>query len=659
MWCTMDHPTDVRNNHIARIQVSSSSGREWTFRQWGNPFGLPILLVHGLGCSADDWDAQSQIEAMAGRPAHYLAIDLPGHFLGRNPDVRLPELAAEISSAIVTLGFGDYAVVGHSFGGTVALLLTASDERVRWCAVGGVGMESWSADGRNELVAALARRTPRPRDESLFDFLVSRGCDLGTIAHIVSGDPPWPTALANAVDRVRLLTTFDDLEDTKELATALGLDQPIVLPGDHVSSFLSGAFLAEALNWRVSHERHATPEERSRVLALSGFPGSGKTTVAHRLAAALDMAHVSSDVVRLRRFRPPTYSIEESLAVRADLRSQVSELLRRGRSVIVDATHTNAEARIELRELLSAVTESGHPAMAVWLDATEDELRARVDRRSTRPRLDVDVSQADVRVLEHMLGAVTSGWIGLRCDVTDIPSDATAAQIRALLTGAVTPLDAPAYLQGHAALAEMAGRAATGGDWTAAPWVGQVLEQVRHDRAEGTFDHWGESTTIDENVGSTVVADTVLSALLGAAGLAGSAVRLNAGLAHTYGYLFAHRWTPYGWKRERWLDGQVAAHLGTERGRLAPVPTRGTLLGNLTESLDCHLRSGDLCQAVRRSRLVERDPGTGQVTQTWLIRRQGVPGAALSYGTGEGTSFRHVTTFPVDDAYAAALVVRV
>lgn len=56
----------------------------------------------------------------------------------------------------------------------------------------------------------------------------------------------------------------------------------------------------------------------------------------------------------------------------------------------------------------------------------------------------------------------------------------------------------------------------------------------------------------------------------------------NAGIMHTYAYLFSTLKTPYGYKRERWLDNSLTKGLGLTQNYLSPLTKEGTLLSNLT-----------------------------------------------------------------------------
>jgi pimeloyl-ACP methyl ester carboxylesterase len=79
-----------------------------------------VVLVHGLGGSADDWGAQ--IPLLAGR-YHVLAIDLPGfgHSDGGSKHYTPENYAAVLHHLIQQRARAPVLLVGHSLGGAVAL----------------------------------------------------------------------------------------------------------------------------------------------------------------------------------------------------------------------------------------------------------------------------------------------------------------------------------------------------------------------------------------------------------------------------------------------------------------------------------------------------------------------------------------------------------
>lgn len=89
--------------------------------------GPPLLLVHGLGESIFTW--HEILPALAARH-RVIALDLKGFGRSDKPDdsaYSADDQAALVARFIVARGLKDVTLVGHSFGGTVALRTALAD----------------------------------------------------------------------------------------------------------------------------------------------------------------------------------------------------------------------------------------------------------------------------------------------------------------------------------------------------------------------------------------------------------------------------------------------------------------------------------------------------------------------------------------------------
>lgn len=91
------------------------------------------------------------------------------------------------------------------------------------------------------------------------------------------------------------------------------------------------------------NEDHAEAGRPGFVLWFTGLPGSGKSTVAARVAEALagrgwDVARLAMDARRKEYFPRPTYSDAERDEAYARFVGEAGELARPGRAVLMDAT---------------------------------------------------------------------------------------------------------------------------------------------------------------------------------------------------------------------------------------------------------------------------------------------------------------------------------
>lgn len=102
-----------------------ADGWELRYRQAGH--GPPLVLVHGLGCSADYWVRNGPWLAAAGY--RVLAPDLPG--FGRTDGPRgglsIARQAHAVSAFAEAMGIGPAAYVGHSLSCQTVLELAAAE----------------------------------------------------------------------------------------------------------------------------------------------------------------------------------------------------------------------------------------------------------------------------------------------------------------------------------------------------------------------------------------------------------------------------------------------------------------------------------------------------------------------------------------------------
>ena len=179
------------------------------------------------------------------------------------------------------------------------------------------------------------------------------------------------------------------------------------------------------LSLAAGFARPASP----RIVALGGFSGTGKSTLARALAPHLGGAcgalHLRTDEIRKRlagvpldeRLPPAAYTREASARVYQTLLDLTRRAAAAGQSVVVDAVFAREAER---DEVAAAAAHAGLRFDGVWLDAPADVLRSRVAGRTG------DVSDADVAVLERQLGYDIGVMRWARVDVSGGSSDAEA-----------------------------------------------------------------------------------------------------------------------------------------------------------------------------------------------------------------------------------------
>jgi predicted kinase len=145
------------------------------------------------------------------------------------------------------------------------------------------------------------------------------------------------------------------------------------------------------------------PRPRPTLVALSGLPGSGKSTVADALRQRVPLAVLQSDRIRKLLVPVPQYSAEENARVFAAIHGVAERLLRSGVSVLVDATHLQERTRTPLVDIAAR---TGARFVLVWVAAPDETIRRRLAARAAGTRAGYDVSDAGIEVYEMMRARV-------------------------------------------------------------------------------------------------------------------------------------------------------------------------------------------------------------------------------------------------------------
>ena len=90
------------------------------------------------------------------------------------------------------------------------------------------------------------------------------------------------------------------------------------------------------------------PEVDPTFIAVSGLPGTGKSYFCHKLVERLPFIILESDALRKELFPQPCYSPEESTRLFRALHLLIERLLKRGFSLILDATNLSERYRERL-----------------------------------------------------------------------------------------------------------------------------------------------------------------------------------------------------------------------------------------------------------------------------------------------------------------------
>lgn len=218
------------------------------------------------------------------------------------------------------------------------------------------------------------------------------------------------------------------------------------------------------------------------------------------------------------------------------------------------------------------------------------------------------------------------------------------------------------------------GRTAVLADLDAAAVPEWMAVQIRADAAASRFARWGRSTVIDDNTGEPVLSRELFDELHELAGLiprsidgagagadgdaAASNARAgiawpigNAGLLHVYGYLLSTADTPYGRKRDRWIDGGVARAFGLPADAFAPwfvTPSASgsTPLERITavaEPFAVDPADGDFTVL-----WIDEVGSANELARTVVVRDEDSGATALLYAVGSVDEPLLVTVFPLE-----------
>ncbi|MDX6277081.1 MAG: hypothetical protein QOJ72_1209 [Nocardioidaceae bacterium] len=234
------------------VQYAVVHGYRRAFRLQGT--GPALLLLHGLGCDSSTWS-----EVMPKLAEHFTVIapDLLGHGESDKPnaDYSLGGYANGMRDLLTILGIDKVTVVGHSFGGGVAMQFAYQfpdrTERVVLVSTGGLGKEVTplirflTVPGSGSLLAAATFRPWRPLVagalRSLSKLPISATRDLDEVASIYESlaDPAQRTAVQRVTSHVlNWHGQFVTMTDRSYLARLMPVlviwgRQDMVIPSSH------------------------------------------------------------------------------------------------------------------------------------------------------------------------------------------------------------------------------------------------------------------------------------------------------------------------------------------------------------------------------------------------------------------------------------------
>ncbi|KAL1521956.1 hypothetical protein AB1Y20_021602 [Prymnesium parvum] len=121
---------------IITQSVTLPDGRRLAFTEQGDPHGVAVFALHGMGSSHLTWHGALPLSEVAPR-VRLIAVDRPGYGDSTDPPAgySYAHFVKDLALLADELGVGQFCVVGHSSGGPYALAAAALlPDRVLACA---------------------------------------------------------------------------------------------------------------------------------------------------------------------------------------------------------------------------------------------------------------------------------------------------------------------------------------------------------------------------------------------------------------------------------------------------------------------------------------------------------------------------------------------
>ena len=140
------------------------------------------------------------------------------------------------------------------------------------------------------------------------------------------------------------------------------------------------------------------PVVKPALIAVSGLPGTGKSYLCHQLAQRLPLAILESDALRKVLYPTPSYSAPESSHLFQTIHLLIERLLKRGVSLILDATNLSERDREYLYRIADRL---GVKLILVRVEAPPEVVKERLKTRQEEATPENN-SDADWSVYQKM-----------------------------------------------------------------------------------------------------------------------------------------------------------------------------------------------------------------------------------------------------------------
>ena len=115
-------------------------GMDIHYEETGQPDGKPVLLMHGWGC---DHTTVRSIAAILSPAMRVINVDLPGHGKSTEPPTPwgVDDFTRLMEKFVAALNLERPALIGHSFGGRIAILMSSRNDVGRVALVDSAGIK--------------------------------------------------------------------------------------------------------------------------------------------------------------------------------------------------------------------------------------------------------------------------------------------------------------------------------------------------------------------------------------------------------------------------------------------------------------------------------------------------------------------------------------
>lgn len=114
------------------------------------------------------------------------------------------------------------------------------------------------------------------------------------------------------------------------------------------------------------------------LVIVCGLQGTGKTTIARKIAEKTGSAQLRTDDIREELIKKPKYTEEEKQSVYNEMLSRTQGLLQRNKNVVLDATFVREENRLQAGKIAELANTN---FIVVEVVCCEDAIRGRIKRR--------------------------------------------------------------------------------------------------------------------------------------------------------------------------------------------------------------------------------------------------------------------------------------